>query len=96
MTRVVWKYELEMEDYQDIEMPLESTILCVQKQRDKPCMWALVDPDDKERCRYTIRIAGTGHPIKEEDHKYIGTFQMMDGNLVFHVFAVDRRKMDTE
>ena len=31
-------------------------------------------------------IYGTGHKVKDNPGKYINTFQVSNGNLVFHVF----------
>jgi hypothetical protein len=31
-------------------------------------------------------VYGTGHPVVDEPRKYVGTFQMRGGLLVFHVF----------
>ena len=47
-------------------------------------MWCLVDPE-KEKGLRNIIVNGTGHQITHEA-KFIGTFQMYDGSLVFHVF----------
>jgi hypothetical protein len=33
-----------------------------------------------------IEIIGTGNPVPIGDLKYISTFQIMDGSLIFHVF----------
>jgi hypothetical protein len=45
----------------------------------------LVDPG-KPPCIYTIRIYGTGHHVQEKYLKHLGTFQMMEGRFVGHVF----------
>ena len=84
--RTIYKYELEVTDYQDIPMPLCAQILTIQVQHDKPCIWALVNterPIQKQR----IFICGTGHPYDENFDRYLGTFQLHSGSLVFHVFT---------
>lgn len=76
-----------MTDVQEVAMPLGAKPLCVQLQGDQLCMWALVDPREPPAQR-TVRIAGTGHrrdDISAED--YLGTYQLMGGSLVFHVFV---------
>lgn len=63
-------------------------ILTIQMQRDKCCLWALVDPRNEFDDR-TICIHGTGHPIRVKDDrelKYISTFQIPHLGLVFHAF----------
>ena len=84
--RRVYKYPLEVVDRQTIEHPRGARLLCVQMQGDGPCLWALVNPDNPP-VETTFRIVGTGHPIEDaDDLGYVGTFQMMGGGLVFHVF----------
>ena len=85
----VFKYQIEIDDYVEVEMPIGSRILDVQTQHECPCIWALVDPGlPTEKRRF--RFAGTGHPIKENPSQliHIGTFQMMQGRLIFHLFEI--------
>ena len=35
-----------------------------------------------------IIIRGTGHPIEHDNIKFISTFQVDDGNFIFHAFEV--------
>ena len=93
--RIIYKYPLEVEDYQVVTMPKSAQILTVQAQRGKPCIWALVDTDNNPEKRY-FRIAGTGHPIRLKDKllRYIGTFQMIGGDLIFHVFEIGSPKAE--
>jgi hypothetical protein len=66
-------------------MPIDAEILCVQMQYDTPCIWALVDNKNNDSFR-NFRWYGTGHNIKDNPGKYIGTVQMMEGKLIFHLF----------
>ena len=84
MYKQIWKYDLETRDSQIIRMPKDAQILCVQIQFAKPRIWALVDPKQPFEDRH-ILIFGTGHPVFQEC-LYIGTFQIRNGDLVFHVF----------
>lgn len=86
MSKVIWKYELEVMDMQPIEMPVGAEILCLQTQGLKPCLWALVEPNVVTEERY-IETFGTGHIIQSIgiNRTYIGTYQT-DKQLVFHVF----------
>lgn len=81
----IWKYVLD-KPVMDIEMPQGATILTVQTQHGKPCLWALVD-ENRPRSIRTFVSVGTGHefPKALAHHYYIGTFQI-EGTLVFHVF----------
>ena len=86
MDKTIWKYELTMADKQYIEMPHGAEILCVQLQNDTPFLWALVTPKLAKENRL-FEIFGTGHPISPKFYrKYIGTFQLPNAELVFHLF----------
>lgn len=86
--KTIYKYRLDMTDFQQVSLPKGAEILCVQSQHNIPNLWALVDTEQRREMRQ-FEIFGTGHEVKEDmgiDRKYIGTFQLNDGNLVFHVF----------
>lgn len=83
--RKVFKYRLALTDFQSVAMP-PGRILSVQLQRGIPCLWALVDPSTP-LVRRSFRIHGSGHEIEgADDLRYIGTVQLTEGALVFHVF----------
>lgn len=85
MTKV-YKFPLEISDEQKVSMPEDAKVLTVQVQKGKPCLWAECNPD-KEPVLRTFLIRGTGHPIDDEIEKeYIGTIQMCEDSIVFHVF----------
>ena len=83
--QTIWKFPLIVADKQKVMMPKESFVLCVQMQGGNPCLWAMVDPAAALRER-SFRIIGTGDEIKDNPGTYIGTFQMLAGSFVFHVF----------
>ena len=89
--KTIYKYTLEVKDSQELCLPIGAEILCVQTQNEKPCIWALVDEGVKSETRI-IEIFGTGEEIEfdasaESNEKiYIGTFQLLTGNFVGHVF----------
>ena len=68
-----------------LEMPQGAKILAVQTQRNEPQMWALVDTGQFKVSR-TFRVYPTGVEFDVAGLAYIGTFQVQDGTLVFHVF----------
>lgn len=83
----IWKFPLEVTDTQRIEMPEASDILCVQVQRDQPCIWASVIPD-AGKVKRLFAVYGTGHQMKwPQADRYVGTFQLRGGALVFHVYT---------
>lgn len=88
MSRAIWKCKLDITDQQQIRLPADAQILCVQMQRGQPCLWAMVNTDESEFAARHIRIIGTGNPIDKQmtNEIYIGTFQQFAGALVWHVF----------
>ena len=84
----VYKYKLEIADYQTVTLPAGAKILCIKTQHGEACLWALVDPNQEMTEDVTLRCAGTGHPITEENLEYIDTVLMYKDALVFHFFKV--------
>ena len=82
---IIWKWELEITDRQELSMPVAARLLDVQMQNGRPCLWASCD-ENAQRVQRIIDIYGTGNPMPENPGEYIGTFQVEGGLLVFHVF----------
>ena len=86
MSKKIFKYQLETTSIQEIEMPQGSEILCIQTQNGIPCIWALVEQNATVTKRKFLIVA-TGHSLpKNRNIKYIGTYQLSDGRMVFHCF----------
>lgn len=87
----VWKYPIPVADNFSVELPESAEILDVQVQGTQPCFWALVNPEEEKSYR-EFRLAGTGHTIKPMESPdslfYVGTFQLVNMGLVFHLFEV--------
>lgn len=86
--QTIWKYPLEVTDEQIIYMPSGADILAVQTQDDTPNLWVLVHIGEVPEPRQ-IHTRGTGQPLQGWEGvgpSYIGTYQLMRGGLVFHVF----------
>lgn len=82
----IYKYKIQVVDDQTISIPLGAKLLTVQVQNGIPCLWALVDTEQKHEDVF-IEIVGTGNPVTGTDSReYISTFQLHGGRLVFHVF----------
>lgn len=87
MKKTIWKFEIKT-DKGNIEMPKDAEILSIQEQNNKPCIWALVNPDNETEERY-FELFGTGHDVPcgmGIERNFIGTFQLSGGVFVFHVF----------
>jgi hypothetical protein len=85
--KTIWKYELNPATTMQLLLPRGTKLLSVQTQQGKPMLWALVDPLMVADEVHDLRIFGTGHDATEVAFwDFLGTFQLMDGRLVFHVF----------
>jgi len=85
-SQIIYKYQLDATDVQKVKMPRASKILTAQPQFGNPCLWAVVDPRNSEVNRI-IKIAGTGYDLSNKIMgDYIGTVQIDDGLLIFHIF----------
>jgi hypothetical protein len=88
MKSSIWKFPLETEDEQIINVPVGAEFLSVQVQHGQPCIWAKVNPQENVIVRAKVVIIGTGHPANASDNmQFIGTYQLHDGNFVGHVFV---------
>ena len=91
----ICKYPLNPNMF-ELCLPEGSRLLSVQAQNGKPQIWVMVDSDPGALNSevHDIRIIGTGADATEvadpASWNFLGTFQLNDGRLVFHVFH--RRK----
>ena len=84
----IFKYEFKIENSFQIEMPMHAKILSIQVQKGVPCIWAMVD-DKRQFERRSFVVYGTGHKIDDRYiNKYIGTFQLLEGGFVGHLFEI--------
>lgn len=82
----IWKFGLPLEDKVAIEMPEGAKVLSVGVQQGNPCIWAMVNARAPKVLR-SFYVHGTGHRVDiPYDARFIGTIQLLDGGLVFHVF----------
>lgn len=81
----IFKYPIQVTDFQKVAMHQGAKILCAQMQRDQLCLWAEVDPDQPLEARM-IEIYGTGHSMTSAPIQYIGTVQTTGGALVWHLY----------
>lgn len=79
----VWKFELS--PYLPSLVPVGAEILYVAEQFNKPCLWALVDPQAPRESRQ-FQMAGTGVDLFNPPGRYLGTAMLDGGARVVHVF----------
>lgn len=90
MNKTICKYPLEILTEQVVQLPLGYCILTVQKQNSLPNIWALVDKEQKHLVDVKVVIYATGDEFPDDKGlNYQGTFQMLDGMIVYHVFTDD-------
>jgi hypothetical protein len=88
----IWKFDIPTQSDCVIYMPRGAQLLDVQVQRNRPVLWALVDPEAEQVPR-GFALLGTGSGIATDGapatafrEQYVGTFQNLDQTLVFHLF----------
>lgn len=84
----IFKYEIPITDEFELELPRGVQILTFQAQYNKPVIWAIIDPEEDTFEKVSFKLFGTGHPIPKDANSfsYIGTAQMANGQLVWHLF----------
>jgi hypothetical protein len=82
----IYKYGFQITDKFVIPMFAGAEILSVQSQGNNPKIWAMVDTE-KPLVDFTFHLRGTGHNCDGmQGKKYVGTFQLGDGAIIFHLF----------
>lgn len=86
---IVWKFQVDIADEQEIEMPAGAELLFVACQYPGAPgsfeLWARVEPcHPDEFVKRRILIRGTGHVV--DDEPYVGSVLQAGGALVWHVF----------
>lgn len=82
----VFKYEIPLDEEFTLQLPVGARILSFQVQDGQPMIWALVNVHAPFESRQFL-LCGTGHKINEDRiQSYIGTIQLLEGKLVFHLF----------
>ncbi len=85
--RTIYKYTLKIVEKQTIAMPATGTILHIEAQGDKLCLWAEIETTFKIGQR-TFCLFGTGRALPPECQlpDYVGT--VLIGPLVWHVYEI--------
>lgn len=83
--RQIWKFPLQETDTQTLEIPQGYEVLSVDVQQGTPCLWVSVIPANP-KTDVVVHTVGTGHAYHLPDQKFIGTYFMHGGALVWHVF----------
>lgn len=84
--KTIYKYPLEITDFQGLQIPKGSEILSAKCQNNSLVLYAGVSAEEKELRE--IQIIGTGNPVYSDlktKRRFIDTVIMPNG-LVWHVF----------
>jgi hypothetical protein len=82
----IFKYKLEITDFQQFDIPLGAVPLTVQSQEGEICLWAEVDDTEQLSNMLSVWVVGTGGRMLRMPRtaKYISTVQL-DG-FVWHIY----------
>lgn len=85
--QTVFKYVIPAEDSPTLMIPDGARILSIQGQAGEVCLWAHVDTE-MPMAPVKLHVFGTGHhmPDKVVEWQFLGTTQLLNGTLVFHVY----------
>lgn len=83
--RRVFKYTIPVQNEIEVMMPEQALVLSCQVQHNQPQIWAVVD-DESPEIPHHFHMVGTGHPANHLEGAFIDTFQLNNGQLVFHLF----------
>lgn len=82
----IYKYPLSFLGNR-ISLPKNAQPLCVKLQRDIPCLWAMVDPNEPVH-PVKVECVPTGCTVPDNVDKYLGTVLTDNGTYVFHFFTL--------
>ncbi len=83
--KAIWK--IQPYDNSSILLPIGAVFLSVQTQNDRISIWYLVDPEAALELK-KFRFVATGSPCNIPITNFIGTVQLYNGSLVYHVFDI--------
>lgn len=86
----IYKYESEVKDKINLEVPKDSVLQKVMATENHLTFWFLVNPLEKDKEIFRFIVYGTGHDIYKYDlnvakKAYIDTVRSSTG-LVWHIF----------
>ena len=88
MPKRIHKYQLTLEESQEVVLPKGAKVLCFANQFEVPTIWAEVDPSEQTVSR-AFRIIGAGHELLPvQGLSYIGTATFRGGTYVWHLYEL--------
>jgi hypothetical protein len=88
-THTIWKYVLEVTNFQIVSVPLGAKVLSAMEQYGQICLWCLVDSNclGKEACPVWIHGTGTSITNATTQGRFVSSVPLEGGQLIFHVFV---------
>jgi hypothetical protein len=87
----IYKYNLEVEDSQIVSIP-GGEIISVIEQNGSISLYAITD-SNKPPIDFEIQIIGTGSNAPISEFNFLDTIKMANGNLIFHIFYRQIKKL---
>ena len=87
----IWKFSIPAKDTFDLVLKEGAQVLTVQVQEEEPYIWVLLDPDAPDEAASFLLIP-TGKALPDVPVSYVGTFQVLEGAGVFHLFRQEGRE----
>lgn len=87
-TKHIYKYVLDVEEKQIVKIPsINGDLLSVKSIGNDIVIYALIDTSLESK-NFEIRTYGTGFGVDDDilDFKFLGTVDMHNGTVVFHIF----------
>ena len=82
--KTVWKYPTSPDVFGH-DLPAGAKVVHFDMQGGEPTMWVLVDTEAKLETRAFL-VAGTGHPVGNDNARHVGSCIDSDLGLVWHLF----------
>ena len=88
----IFKYLIPVDANEfELDLPLDAEVLTFQSQHEDFYIWAIVEDKEEKIVPRYFRLVGTRRPLITGKYKlkgYIGTAQIGNGGLVFHLFEI--------
>ena len=87
--KTIWKYPLEIQEEQTVEVPYGSQLLSLMGQNDLPVLYVLVNPYTKVKEVWHFSLWATGQKIGDEMLRtsiFVGTVSTYEGRLIWHLW----------
>lgn len=85
----IHKAVIPISDFPIITVPYGSYMLYAREQHNQMCVWYICDPSQIDGA-FHLAVVGTGNPLPSVG-RYLGSCHLNNGQLVFHVFEMERR-----